>query len=110
MPDALATSLDVLRAVTSRRRAARVPDRAVKYDQRADRVDGREGPLAVARSRRALETLVEMDNEPIGRCAWIRLRVGPTSCRLLIYVVLDDRVVVVTIQDTRAATAPPVER
>ena len=40
----------------------------------------------------------------------MRFLLGPWRWMLLIYVVLDERVVVVTIQDARASAAPTAER
>ena len=67
-------------------------------------------PARVARSLRPLEHFPEIGVALTGRWSGMRFLLGPWRWMLLIYVVLDDRVVVVTIQDARAATAPTAER
>jgi plasmid stabilization system protein ParE len=66
----------------------------------------------VARSLRALAEFPAMGRELTGRWAGMRFLVGPWRWMLLVYVVLDERerVVVVTIQDARAAAAATSER
>jgi hypothetical protein len=61
----------------------------------------------VARSLRGLERFPLMGPELTGRWAGMRFVLGPWRWMLLVYTVLDDgeRVVVVTIQDARTATA-----
>jgi plasmid stabilization system protein ParE len=61
----------------------------------------------VARSLRSLERFPLMGPELTGRWAGLRFVLGPWRWMLLVYAVLDDgeRVVVVTIQDARTATA-----
>jgi hypothetical protein len=61
----------------------------------------------VARSLRGLERFPLMGPELTGRWAGLRFVLGPWRWMLLVYTVLDDgeRVVVVTVQDARTATA-----
>jgi hypothetical protein len=69
-------------------------------------------PARVAHSLRALERFPEMGVALGGRWSGMRFLLGPWRWMLLVYLVLDDgaRVVVVTIQDARAASAPTTER
>jgi hypothetical protein len=66
----------------------------------------------VAGSLRALERFPEMGAALGGRWSGMRFLLGPWRWMLLVYVVLDGgaRVVVVTIQDARAASGPTAER
>ena len=69
-------------------------------------------PARVARSLRALERFPEMGVALGGRWSGTRFLLGPWRWMLVVYVVLDEgaRVVVVTIQDARAASTPTAER
>jgi hypothetical protein len=69
-------------------------------------------PARVARSLRPLERFPEMGVALGGRWSGMRFLLGPWRWMLLVYVVLDEgaRVVVVTIQDARAASSPTAER
>jgi plasmid stabilization system protein ParE len=67
-------------------------------------------PARVARSLRPLERFPEIGAPLTGRWSGMRFLLGPWRWMLLVYVVLDERVVVVTIQDARAAAAPTRER
>jgi plasmid stabilization system protein ParE len=61
----------------------------------------------LARSLRALERFPEMGPELTGRWAGLRFVLGPWRWMVVVYAVLDGgaRVVVVTIQDARAASS-----
>jgi plasmid stabilization system protein ParE len=65
-----------------------------------------------ARVARSLERFPEMAAAPGGRSSGMRSLLGPWRWMLLVYVVPDDgaRVVVVTIQDARAVSAPTADR
>lgn len=65
-------------------------------------------PARVVRSLRALERFPEMGAALGGRWSGMRFLLGPWRWMPLVYVVLDDgaHVVVVTIQNARAASAP----
>ena len=65
----------------------------------------------VAASLRALADFPHRGRELTGRWAGLRFLVGPWRWMILVYAVLDDgdRVVVVTIQDARAASAATAE-
>jgi plasmid stabilization system protein ParE len=69
-------------------------------------------PARVARSLRPLERFPDMGVALVGRWSGMRFLPGPWRRMLLVYLVLDDgaRVVVVTIQDARAASSPTSER
>ena len=71
-----------------------------------------DAPARVARSLRALEQFPLMGPELPGRWSGLRFLLGPWRWMLLVYAVLDDgeRVVVVTIQDARSASAATRER
>ncbi len=62
----------------------------------------------VGRSLRPLGEFPQIGPELSGRWAGMRFVLGPWRWMLLVYVLLpdEDRVVVVTIQDARSATAP----
>jgi plasmid stabilization system protein ParE len=66
----------------------------------------------VARSLRALEDFPLMGPELSGRWSGLRFLIGPWRWMLFVYAVLDgdERVVVVTIQDARSASAATSER
>jgi hypothetical protein len=64
-------------------------------------------PTRVARSLRPLELFPHIGPALVGRWEGFRFLLGPWRWMLLVYVVLEaeERVVVVTIQDGRSATA-----
>ena len=66
-------------------------------------------PARVARSLRPLERFPDMGAPLTGRWSGMRFLLGPWRWMLPVYVVLGDRVVVVTVQDARAAAAPTAE-
>jgi plasmid stabilization system protein ParE len=68
-------------------------------------------PARVARSLRALEQFPNMGAALAGRWSGMRFLLGSWRWMLLVYVVLDDGagVVVVTVQDARAASPPTAE-
>lgn len=66
----------------------------------------------VARSLRPLQEFPLIGPELSGRWAGMRFLLGPWRWMIVVYVVIaeEDRVVVVTIQDARAASAPTASR
>jgi plasmid stabilization system protein ParE len=67
-------------------------------------------PARVARSLRPLGGFPYMGAPLTGRWSGMRFLLGPWRWMLVTYLVLDDRGVVVTIQEARAAAAPTAER
>ena len=63
----------------------------------------------VGRFLRTLERFPEMGAALTGLWTGMRFLLGPWRWMLLIFVAVDDRVVVVTIQDARAASSPTAE-